>query len=288
MSDVAKVKERRASGTKTRKAAGALGAWVEGFSLADAVGSSDLIEEIRGLLIEHQVLFLRDQQATPEEFQSFAGRFGEIEVHPAYPTVPEADQVQILESTEAAPSKIEAWHSDMTFRSNPPMLTFLHGQVIPPYGGDTLFSSACAAYDALSQPLKTMLDPLCAEHDFRHGFRESLAEPGGAERLADAIAAKPVLLHPLVRTHPESGRKAIFVNPLFTTRIEGLSPLESRSLLDFLYRHTVTEEFTVRLGWQARTIAIWDNRSTQHKPVNDFFPQHRMMHRVTITGDRPR
>jgi taurine dioxygenase len=130
--------------------------------------------------------------------------------------------------------------------------------------------------------------PLSAVHDFRHGFQESLAEPGGRERLASAIDANPPVAHPLIRTHPETGRRAIYVNPLFTTRIEGLSSHESGAILDFLYRHVVSPEFTVRLAWAPGTIAIWDNRSTQHKPVNDFLPQHRMLHRITIEGARPR
>lgn len=167
------------------------------------------------------------------------------------------------------------------------MATVLHGKVIPKFGGDTLFASMYAAYDALSEPMRELLDPLVAVHDFRHGFAESLAEPGGAERLADAVAANPPVEHPLVRTHPECGRQALYVNPLFTTRIKGLAPAESRALLEFLYTHMVTEEFTVRLNWQPETIAIWDNRCTQHKPVNDFFPQHRRLHRVTVAGDRP-
>ncbi|HCD28345.1 MAG TPA: taurine dioxygenase, partial [Gammaproteobacteria bacterium] len=124
-------------------------------------------------------------------------------------------------------------------------------------------------------------------HDFRHGFRESLAEPGGSERLADAIAENPPIEHPLVRTHPESGAKSLYVNALFTTRIPQLTHKESEALLSFLFRHIVTEEHTVRLQWQPGTVAIWDNRSVQHKPVNDFHPQHRRMHRVTICGDRP-
>ena len=164
----------------------------------------------------------------------------------------------------------------------------MHGQIIPEYGGDTLWASAVAAYDALSKPMQGLLDGLQAVHDFRHGFRESLAEPGGEERLAGAVAANPPVSHPLIRTHPESGVRAIYVNPLFTTHIEGLTASESRDILSFLYRHTVTPEFTVRLSWEPHTAVIWDNRSVQHKPVNDFFPQHRKLHRVTITGDRPR
>jgi taurine dioxygenase len=270
-----------------RKAAGSLGAFVDGLTLADAVGSDAAFAAVQSALLEHEVLFFRDQRIAPVEFQAFARRFGQVEAHPAYDTVPGAPDVQILESTAERPSKIEAWHSDMTFRPTPPSLTLLHGRIIPPHGGDTLWASASRAYAALSEPMRRMLDELQAVHDFRHGFQESLAEPGGAERLADAVAANPPVRHPLVRTHPHSGRKAIYVNTLFTTHIDGLPRAESDALLAFLYRHVVTDEFTVRLSWQPDTIAIWDNRTTQHKPVNDFGLQHRMMHRVTITGERP-
>ena len=271
-----------------RKAAGALVAFVEGVSVADAAGSRALMADLQGALLEHEVLFLRRQSVTPPQFQGFARRFGAVEPHPAYDTVAEAPDVQVLESTPERPSKIEAWHSDMTFRREPPSLTLLHARELPPFGGDTLWASARAAFEALSPPLRDMLDGLVAVHDFRHGFQESLAEPGGAERLAPAIAANPPVRHPLVRTHPHSGRKALYVNALFTTRIEGFSGAESDALLAFLYRHVVTEEFTVRLTWEPDTVAIWDNRSTQHKPVNDYFPARRVMHRVTIRGEAPR
>jgi taurine dioxygenase len=269
------------------KAAGALGAYVKDVSLADAAASSDLFGEIRETLLAHQVLFFRDQDISPEDFQAFARRFGQVEGHPAYQTVPEAPDVQILESTAEAPSKIEAWHTDMTFRPAPPAITLLHGQIIPAYGGDTLWASISAAYEGLSEPIRRLVDGLEAVHDFRHGFQESLAEPGGAERLAPAIAENPPVTHPLIVTHPETGKRVIYVNALFTTHIVGLSRAESRMLLEFLYRHVVTEEYTLRLSWAPKTVAIWDNRTTQHKPVNDFFPQHRKMHRVTIAGDRP-
>lgn len=269
------------------RAAGALGAYVSGIDLADIVASEDVFSEIRALTVSHEVLFIREQNVAAPLFQAFAEKFGEVLEHPAYATVADAPKVQILESTAEAPSKIEVWHSDMTFAATPPNFTLLHGQVIPAYGGDTLWASATSAYDGLSLTMRNLLDGLTAVHDFRHGFRESLAEPGGEQRLADAIAANPPVEHPLVRTHPETGRRALYVNALFTTRIKELSQFESSRLLEFLYRHIVTEEFTVRLGWQPQTIAIWDNRSTQHKPVNDFFPQHRRMHRVTIKGETP-
>ena len=273
---------------EVRKAAGALGAFVSGASLADVARDSALFERLHALALEHHVLFFRGQHVEPLDFQAFARRFGPVLGHPAYPLVPGTEDVQVLESTPEAPSKIEEWHSDMTFSATPPTYTLLHGQIIPEFGGDTLWASAVAAYDALSKPMQGLLDGLQAVHDFRHGFRESLAEPGGEERLAGAVAANPPVSHPLIRTHPESGVRAIYVNPLFTTHIEGLTASESRDILSFLYRHTVTPEFTVRLSWEPHTAVIWDNRSVQHKPVNDFFPQHRKLHRVTITGDRPR
>ena len=269
------------------KAAGALGAYVKDVSLADAATSSDLFGEIREALLTHQVLFFRDQDISPVEYQAFARQFGQVEGHPAYQTVPEAPDVQVLESTAEAPSKIEVWHTDMTFRPAPPAITLLHGQIIPAYGGDTLWASISAAYEGLSEPMRKLVDDLEAVHDFRHGFQESLAEPGGPERLAPAIAENPPVTHPLIVTHPETGKRVIYVNALFTTHIVGLSAAESRMLLEFLYRHVVTEEYTVRLSWAPKTVAIWDNRATQHKPVNDFFPQHRKMHRVTIAGESP-
>tara|TARA_R110002111_G_scaffold9480_4_gene32438 strand:- start:524 stop:967 length:444 start_codon:yes stop_codon:yes gene_type:complete len=144
-----------------------------------------------------------------------------------------------------------------------------------------------AAYDGLSAPLQTFLDGLTAVHDFSHGFKESLAAPGGRERLADAVAANPPVRHPVIRVHPETGKKVIFVNSLFTTHIEGLRPAESDALLAYLFHHITVPEYTCRFQWQVNSIAIWDNRSTQHKPVNDYFPAHRRLHRIKIDGDRP-
>ena len=272
---------------RIEKAAGALGAFVDNVSLADVARSEDAFSEVYAALLAHEVLFFRDQDIDVADYQAFARKFGRVEAHPAYPTVAGASDVQILESTAEVPSKIEFWHTDMTFRPAPPAITLLHGKVIPPYGGDTLWASIRAAYDGLSEAMKRLVGDLDAVHDFRHGFEESMAEPGGRERLAPAIEANPPVWHPRIATHPETGRKVIYVNALFTTSVVGLTHSESQMLLEFLYRHVVTEEFTVRLKWEPDTVAIWDNRSTQHKPVNDYFPQHRMMHRVTIAGDRP-
>ena len=272
---------------QVEKAAGALGAYVQGVSLADAGDSAKAFAAISAALGEHGVLFFRGQALEPAELARFAARFGPIERHAAYPVTPESPDVQILESTPDVPSKIEAWHTDMTFRPDPPPITVLHGQIVPPFGGDTIWASTTAAYEALSQPMRELLDGLTAVHDFRHGFRESLAEPGGAQRLAPVVSENPPVEHPVVRVHPLTGRKALYVNSLFTTRIVGLSGHESRGLLDLLCRHVAMEEFTVRLRWEVDTLAVWDNLATQHKPVNDFFPQPRRMHRVTIGQNAP-
>jgi taurine dioxygenase len=269
------------------KAGGALGAFVSDIDIADVIESDEVFEALHAALLEHQVLFLRDQRITPQQQRAVALRFGPIEGHPAYDVVAGTPDVQILESTPEKPSKIEMWHSDMTFRPTPPMLTMLHGKVIPAYGGDTLFASMTAAYDALSAELQTLFGKLTARHDFAHGFQESLAEPGGYERLRGALAANPPVDHPVIRTHPVTRRKTIFVNSLFTVRINELAAAESRALLEFLFRHVTTDEFTVRFGWESESLVLWDNRSTQHKPVNDFLPQHRRMHRITVAGDRP-
>mgnify|MGYP001823868469 CR=1 FL=1 len=267
--------------------AGALGAEIHGIDLArDDIGADELAT-VRELLLEHQVIFFRDQDISPAQHKTLALYFGPVQTHPAYGTVEGFPEITILESTEEEPTKIEAWHTDMTFRQHPPMGAVLRSVTVPPRGGDTMWSSMTAAYDGLSQPMQAFLERLTAVHDFSWGFKESLAEPGGRERLADAVAANPPVRHPVIRVHPETGKKVIFVNSLFTTHIEGLSASESDALLAFLYEHVTTAEYTCRFQWQPNSIAIWDNRSTQHKPVNDYFPAHRKLLRITVDGDKP-
>ena len=266
--------------------AGALGAEIKGIDLSTQLGSDD-VQRLRDLLNEHEVIFFRDQDITPARQKALALTFGPLQTHPAYDTVEGFPEITILESTPDKPTKIEAWHSDMTFRQHPPMGTVLKSVIVPPRGGDTLWSSMTAAYNGLSAQMQGFLEGLTAVHDFSYGFKESLAEPGGRERLADAVAANPPVRHPVIRTHPETGKKVIFVNSLFTTHIEGLTSAESRAILELLFEHVTTPEFTCRFNWRPHSIAIWDNRSTQHKPINDYFPAHRCLQRITIDGDKP-
>lgn len=269
-----------------RPVAGALGAELHGVDLTRDMDEATL-KEIRRLLVEHQVIFFRDQDISPAQHKALAETFGPLQTHPAYNTVEGFPEITILESTPEKPTKIEAWHTDMTFRQHPPMGAVLRSKICPPKGGDTLWSSMTVAYDELSTAMQGFLSSLKAVHDFAWGFKESLAEPGGRERLAQAIKDNPPVEHPVIRTHPESGKKVLFVNSLFTTHIVGMKPKESDALLKFLFEHVTTPEFTCRFSWQPNSIAIWDNRSTQHKPINDYFPAHRMLQRITIDGDRP-
>jgi taurine dioxygenase len=264
----------------------ALGAELFGVDLTTDM-SFAVLQEIRQQLLEHEVIFFRDQDVSPKQHRALAASFGPLQTHPAYDTVAGIPEITILESTAENPTKIEAWHTDMTFRQHPPLGCVLRAKITPSKGGDTMWASMTAAYDALSPGMQNFLSELSAEHDFSYGFKESLAEPGGRERLVQAVADNPPVIHPVIRTHPETGKKVIFVNSLFTTRILELSREESQAVLNFLYDHITTPEFSCRFNWKPNSIAIWDNRSTQHKPVNDYFPAHRMLHRVVIDGDKP-
>ncbi|ACY18676.1 TauD/TfdA dioxygenase family protein [Haliangium ochraceum] len=264
----------------------ALGAEVSGVDLTQPL-DDDALAIVRGGLLEHQVLFFREQALTPAQHLAFARRFGEPVGHPAYPHVDGYPAINILENTPERPPKIDTWHTDMTFLERPPLGSILRGVVIP-RGGDTQWASLALAWDALSARMQRYLEGLEALHSFAHGFRHSLAEPGGFERLERAVRDNPPVRHPVMRVHPESGRKALFVNRLFTTHIDGLSEAESRAVLGFLFGHLETPEFSCRFRWRPDSVAFWDNRITLHRPVNDYWPAHRRMERITIAGDRPR
>ena len=267
--------------------AGALGAEVAGIDLREPIDRA-LQASLETGLQQYQVLFFREQKIGPEHHRALARCFGEPVPHPAYPTVDGFDEINILESTAENPTKIDTWHTDMTFLERPPLGSILRARIIPEHGGDTMFASLISAFESLSDRMQRYLDGLFALHSFAHGFRHSLAEPGGWERQGPAVKANPPVRHPVVRTHPTSGRRALFVNRLFTTHIDGLSEAESNAVLAFLFDHLETPEHCCRFRWEVDSIAFWDNRATLHRPVNDFFPAHRRMERITIAGDRPR
>ena len=233
--------------------AAALGAEVRGVDLREPIDDA-LFGALHAALLEHQVLFFREQPIEPAHHRALARRFGTPVPHGAYPHVEGFEELNILEITPEARPKIDTWHTDMTFLEEPPLGSILRARVVPPTGGDTMWASLFAAYDALSERMKVYLDGMEAVHSFAHGFRHSLAEPGGSERLRDMVAKNPPVVHPAIRTHPESGRKGIFVNRLFTTHLRGVSEAESEAVLAYLYDHLEVPEFSCRFTWRPDSI----------------------------------
>ena len=257
-----------------------------GATIIDIDLKQPLDEELTGFianaLAENEVIFFRNQDITPEQHRAFALNFGQLQSHPVYPTIKGFPEITILENDEKNPSKIEKWHTDMTFKKIPPLGSILLGKVIPEKGGDTLFASLSAAYSDLPLDLKQSLEEMTAVHSFEYGFKESLAEPYGREKLAQALIDNPPVEHPVVCTHPVTGKKLIYVNSLFTLKINSLSDSESSKLLEFLCDHIKKEKYQCRFSWEINSIAFWDNRSVIHKPDNDYWPQLRRMERITI------
>ena len=259
----------------------ALGATIDEIDLRESLKTKE-IDFIKQSLAEYEVIFFRDQDISPEQHKAFALNFGELQSHPVYPTVEGFPEITILENDKDNPSKIEEWHSDMTFRKIPPLGSILLGKIIPKNGGDTLFSSLSAAFEGLPDEIKSSLESMQAIHSFEYGFKESLEEPYGRERLKQALIDNPPVEHPVIRTHPVTGKKLIYVNSLFTSNIKALNTAESRELLSFLCEHIRKEEYQCRFRWETNSIAFWDNRSVIHKPDNNYWPQLRRMERITI------
>lgn len=272
----------------TRVLTPAIGAVVEGADLSRRL-DDDEIAQIRAALLAHKVVFFEDQHITPVQQRDFAARFGALHTHPLYPGVPETPEMFILDNHSDNPTDNDAWHTDVTFIETPPLGAILYAKLLPPEGGDTCFASMQAAFEGLSKPLQRFLVELDAVHDFARGFpaRGQVARESGADKHARAVAEHPPVIHPVVRTHPETGADSLFVNYGFTDRIKGLRREESDALLKMLFVHIQKPEFQVRWKWTPNSIAFWDNRITQHYAVNDYLPHRRIMNRATILGDRP-
>jgi len=272
---------------KVNKIAGALGAEITGVDLAGPLDVG-LVAELRQALLEHLVIFLRDQPLTPAQFMRFAEAMGTPVEYPFVTGLPDFPKIIEVKKLEHERSNFGGiWHSDTTYLDEPPMGSMLLAREIPPYGGDTLFASQYAAYDALSDTMKRMLEGLkgissSAKADVSKTREDRIKSDG-----KDSAPKEYRVAHPVVRTHPETGRKALYVNIAHTCGIEGLSDEESAPLLNFLFQHQVKPEFTCRFVWQPHSIAFWDNRCAQHNPVNDYHGFRRRMHRITLRGDRP-
>jgi taurine dioxygenase len=277
---------------------GTIGAEIRGVDLKREL-DRETVAAIRALLLEHKVIFFPEQHLEPAEHVAFARYFGEVTpAHPVIPGIegfPEVFEIdytiakQLVKYDSGMGGANAAWHTDVTFVERPPLGSILNAIVIPPSGGDTLWSDQRVAYEGLSESFREYLGTLTAVHSGEKQFGAILrSRDEGGEWEGERVTTLEPVEHPVVRTHPETGKKSLFVNQGFTSHIKGLAPRESEALLDFLYAHATQPEYVVRYHWSPGTLAFWDNRVTQHAVVQDFGDQHRVIQRVTLYGDAPR
>jgi taurine dioxygenase len=269
---------------------GALGAEIGGVDLSRPL-DDDVFAEVHRAFLDNLVIFFRDQHVTPEQHKAFGGRFGQLNVHPHY--VPLAGHPEILEVLKEETATVNVggeWHSDLSCLEKPPLGSILYALEVPPYGGDTLFTNMYLAYERLSGGMRDLLDILVAVHSDRT-MSDPEAQDAKNETRSSKLLSQDVgetrSEHPVVRTHPETGRKALFVNSIFTVGFKGMTAAESRPLLQFVFDQAQRPEVTCRFRWQKNSLAMWDNRCTQHFALNDYQGFRRLMHRVTVDGDRP-
>jgi taurine dioxygenase len=274
----------RQAGVTVTRAGVYLGAEISGIDLRQPLSDAQFAA-IETALVENELIIFRDQEISSEDLMRFGRRFGELTVHPFAPNEGAAPQLIKFRNDETnAPFGTDVWHSDETFRAEPPMATVLCAKEVPALGGDTMFASMSAAFEGLSARMRNFISGLEGVHDlkpFRALFGDSEEDRKNLQRFE---LQYPPQLHPVVRVHPVSGRKVLFVNPQFTIAIKDMDERESRSLLDTLFQQVLTPEYQFRLHWAPHTIAMWDNRSTQHYAIHDYYPQRRYMERVTIRG----
>ena len=273
---------------------GALGAEIFGVDLSRPLDNRTFFE-IRQAFDENIVIFFRDQNITPQQHLDFGARFGAFDIHPFAAGLPGHPEVMpvIKEADDIVAGFGSAWHSDVTFYERPPLGSILYALETPTHGGDTLFANMCLAYDALSDGLKAMLDGMTAIHSAAdtYGKNSYAAQRNAAGSRSMKIRtgddAEATMEHPVIRTIPETGRRALFVNATYTKHFKGWTKQESLPLLEYLWNHAIRPEFTCRFAWRAGSIAFWDNRCTLHHAINDYDGQRREMHRVTVIGERP-
>ncbi|MBS0538820.1 MAG: TauD/TfdA family dioxygenase [Proteobacteria bacterium] len=266
--------------------AGALGAEIGGVDMSKEL-DDEVVAEVRHAFLEHLVIFLRDQRVTPQQQLAFAKRFGQPIEYPQLKGLPESPMITPVVKLEHERNNFGGiWHSDTTYLDTPPMGSMLLAREIPPYGGDTMFANQYLAYEALSEGLKKTLDGLIgvsssAKADVSKTREDAMKKAGATLKHLEAE-------HPLVRTHPETGRKALYTSMAHTAHIKDWTEKESLSLLEFLWDHQVKPEYTCRFQWQVGSLAFWDNRAAMHNPINDYHGFRRVMHRITLAGDTPR
>jgi taurine dioxygenase len=263
-----------------------IGAELHGLDLREELPDHD-IRAIKEALDRYQVVFFRDQDITPEQQLAFGRRFGELHVHPSVRGKPREQWSELMPvHADATTARVagDKWHTDVSCDEKPPLASILHLTTIPESGGDTLFSSMYAAYDALSEPMKRLLAGLTATHDGAPNYDDRARR----NRDANPDRVNPVAVHPVIATHPSTGKKTLYVNSTFTVRINELTPAESDAVLELLFAHVARPEFQCRFRWRRNSIAFWDNRAVQHYAVWDYYPAVRSGLRVTIRGDRPK
>lgn len=265
-----------------RRLASTVGAEISGLDLREEL-SDEVIAELDQALAEYKVIFFRGQPITSEQHVAFARRFGDLEIHPFVPGNTGFPELLRLEKSAEVAGHENSWHNDVSWREFPSRAAILHSIQIPDVGGDTLFSDMYAAYDALEDEVKSLIDGLDAEHDFMQTFGRQVAP----ERVDEMRAKYPVMVHPVVATHPMTGRKALYVNRNFTSSIVGMEKTESDELLRLLCRQAETVEHQCRFVWEVDSIAMWDNLAVQHYASSDYWPDVRVMERASITGPRP-
>jgi taurine dioxygenase len=269
---------------------GALGAEITGADLTQSL-DDETFNEIHQALLDNLVIFFRDQKVTPDQQIAFARRFGKLHIHPYIPNFEGYPEILQLQSTADGPASMayqsNTWHTDLTYQAEPPQECVLRAIEVPEAGGDTMWNNLYAAYDALSAPMKVFLDEMTAIHYIAISMpADFLEQAWSAKQVGQFHKLTPPVEHPVVRTHPETGRKCLFVNRNFTSHIKDLHRAESDAILAYLIEHCEQPEFQVRFHWANDSIAMWDNRCTQHYACVDYASQ-RTMHRVTICGDRP-
>jgi taurine dioxygenase len=271
--------------------AGALGAEIGGVDLSEPL-SDAVIGEIRAALLKHHVIFFRDQHLTPEQHLAFGRRFGELQVHDFVEAMEENDEIlEVRKEPEETLNFGGGWHTDVSYLERPALGSVLYAREVPDYGGDTMFASQHLAYETLSDGMKAMLEGMTAIHSARRPYglnapRAAYTGPSSM-RFRFSEEAHAEVEHPVIRTHVETGRKSLYVNGNFTIRFKDMTEAESTPLLEYLWAHAVRPEFTCRFRWQKNSIAFWDNRCVQHNAINDYHSKRRVMHRVTIEGERP-
>jgi taurine dioxygenase len=272
-----------------------LGVEIGNINFAAAAEDDELVAELRNLLLQHKVLFFPDQEITPAQQVALARRFGPLEIHPVYPHHPDHPELALLVSDHARKARENIFHADVSFRTTPSLGSVLRCVECPSVGGDTIWVNMVAAYERLPQTIKDRIDSLMAMHDFDHAFG-ALLPP---EKRSEFNRLYPPQEHPVVRTHPETGEKLLYVNQAFTThfsnyvsdpglRVGSDFAIEANVLMNYLLQQAAIPEYQVRLRWRPNTVAFWDNRATQHYAIQDYYPGRRSMMRATIVGDRPR